>query len=93
MSVNVLIPTPMRGLTQDQETVTAEGANIHALIDDLQAKYPGMKDRLCDEAGQIRRFVNVFVNDEDIRFLDGPETALKDGDEVSFVPAVAGGRF
>ncbi len=92
MSVSVLIPTPMRTLTDGAETVSADGATVTALIDNLQTQFPGMKEKLCDDDGRIRRFVNVYINGEDARFLDGPQTALKDGDEVSFVPAVAGGR-
>ncbi len=91
MSVNVLIPTPMRGLTNDQEQVDADGATVQEVIDHLQAQFPGLKERLCDDDGKLRRFVNVFVNGEDIRFQDGPQTSLKDGDELSIVPAVAGG--
>ena len=72
--------------------MAAEGATIGELIDNLEAAHAGLKPRLCDEAGEIRRFVNIYVNDEDVRFLDGRNTALKDGDEVSIVPAIAGGR-
>jgi sulfur-carrier protein len=92
MSVKVRIPTPLRKLTGGADEVSADGANIGELIDNLEAAHAGLKDRLCDEAGEIRRFVNIYVNDEDVRFLDGRSTALKDGDEVSIVPAIAGGR-
>jgi sulfur-carrier protein len=92
MSVNVRIPTPLRKLTGGSDEVSIEAANIGELIDNLEAAHAGLKERLCDEAGEIRRFVNVYVNDEDVRFLDGRGTALKDGDEVSIVPAIAGGR-
>lgn len=91
MSINVRIPTPLRKLTDGADEVAVEGANIGELIDNLEAAHPGLKARLCDDAGEIRRFVNVYVNDEDVRFLDGRGTALKDGDEVSIVPAIAGG--
>ncbi|MBF0280968.1 MAG: MoaD/ThiS family protein [Zetaproteobacteria bacterium] len=91
MSVQVRIPTPLRKLTGGADEVTIEGATIGALIDNLEAAHPGLKERLCDDAGEIRRFVNVYVNDEDVRFLSGRETALNAGDEVSIVPAIAGG--
>ena len=91
MAISVRIPTPLRKLTYDLDTVQAEASNIEELINNLETTYPGLKDRLCDESGNIRRFVNVFVNDEDIRFLDDKATALKQGDEVSIVPAIAGG--
>ncbi len=87
----VRIPTPLRKLTKEQETVAASGTNIGEVLNDLEKQYPGIKERLCDEKGQLRRFVNVYLNDEDIRFLKGQETAIKDGDEVSIVPAIAGG--
>jgi len=92
MSVTVRIPTPLRKLTGGSDEVSIEGATIGAMIDNLEAAHPGLKDRLCDDAGEIRRFVNVYLNDEDVRFLKGRETELKDGDEVSIVPAIAGGR-
>ncbi len=91
MSNTIRIPTPMRKLTNDQETVEAAGANIGELIEDLEKSYPGIKERLCDENGNVRRFVNIFLNDEDIRFLEDQGTAVKAGDEVSIVPAIAGG--
>jgi molybdopterin synthase sulfur carrier subunit len=91
MSNTIRIPTPMRKLTNDQETVEAAGANIGELIEDLEKSYPGIKERLCDENGNVRRFVNIFLNDEDIRFLEDKGTAVKAGDEVSIVPAIAGG--
>jgi len=91
MSVSVRIPTPLRKLTGGADEVAIEGANIGEVIENLEAAHPGLKERLCDEAGEIRRFVNVYVNDEDERFMDGRGTALKDGDEVSIVPAIAGG--
>ncbi|RMH61129.1 MAG: MoaD/ThiS family protein [Zetaproteobacteria bacterium] len=92
MSITVRIPTPLRKLTGGADEVRVEGGTIGELIDNLEAAYPGLKERLCDESGEIRRFVNVYLNDEDVRFLDGRDTKLKDGDEVSIVPAIAGGR-
>mgnify|MGYP005839725297 CR=1 FL=1 len=91
MSVSVRIPTPLRKLTGGSDEVTIEAGNIGEMIDNLETAHAGLKERLCDETGEIRRFVNVYVNDEDVRFLDGRNTALKDGDEVSIVPAIAGG--
>ena len=91
MSVIVRIPTPLRKITADQDRVPADGGSVSECIDSLEASYPGLKERLCDEAGEIRRFVNIYVNGEDVRFLQGLATPLKDGDEVSIVPAVAGG--
>ena len=91
MSVPVRIPTPLRKLTQNQEIVQIEGATIRDLINNLEQSYPGLKERICDDQNNIRRFVNVFVNDEDIRFLQDAETAVNPGDEVSIFPAVAGG--
>lgn len=92
MSVTVRIPTPLRKLTGGADEVTIEGANVGDIIENLEAAHPGLKERLCDDAGEIRRFVNVYVNDEDVRFMAGRATELKDGDEVSIVPAIAGGR-
>ena len=92
MSVNVRIPTPLRKLTDGADEVTVEAADVGQLIDALEAAHPGIKERLCDDAGEIRRFVNIYVNDEDVRFLSGKATALKDGDQVSIVPAIAGGQ-
>ena len=91
MTIAVRIPTPLRKLTAGADEVAIEGATIGALIDNLEAAHPGMKERLCDENGEIRRFVNVYLNDEDVHFLEGRNTALKSGDEVSIVPAIAGG--
>jgi len=89
--IKVRIPTPLRPLTKNQGEVEAIGANIAEIIDNLNGSYSGLKDRLCDEKGELRRFVNIYVNEEDIRFLKGRDTVLKDGDEVSIVPAIAGG--
>ena len=88
---NVRIPTPLRKLTNDLEVVSAAGANVGELLDNLDKAFPGLRERICDEQGNVRRFVNIFVNDEDIRFLDEKATAVKDGDEISIVPAIAGG--
>ena len=89
--VTVRIPTPLRTLTGGEESVTATGANVGALIEDLESKHPGLRERLLDDKG-VRRFVNIYVGEEDIRFLDGLDTELKAGDEVSIVPAIAGGQ-
>jgi molybdopterin synthase sulfur carrier subunit len=91
MAITVRIPTPLRSLTGGKETVQVEGKSVRDVVDSLEAAHPGLKDRLMDEKG-VRRFVNLYVGDEDIRFLDGLETELKDGEEVSIVPAIAGGR-
>ena len=92
MAVTVKIPTPLRELTADEGTVSADGAaTLAELVERLEASYPGMRERLCDDDGELRRFVNVFVNGEDVRYLAGLDSALAEGDEVSIVPAVAGG--
>lgn len=88
----VRIPTPLRKLTNGLEEVQASGANIGAVITNLETQYPGIKERICDDQGKVRRFVNIFANDEDIRFLQNLETPVKDSDEISIVPAIAGGR-
>jgi molybdopterin synthase sulfur carrier subunit len=90
--IKVRIPTPLRPLTKGQGEVEVAAASIVDLIDSLNAAHPGIKARLCDESGELRRFVNIYVNEEDIRFLKGKDTSLKAGDEVSIVPAIAGGR-
>jgi len=87
----VRIPTPLRKLTQGKEEVAAAGATVGELLVDLEKNYPGIKERICDAEGALRRFVNVFVKDEDIRFLQNLDTPVKDSDEVSIVPAIAGG--
>jgi len=91
MAVKVRIPTPLRKLTKDKDTVQAAGETIQDIIDSLEQQYPGLKERLCDERGELRRFVNVYLNDEDIRFAQGKSTPVKDGDEISVIPAIAGG--
>jgi MoaD family protein len=91
MAVQVLIPTPLQKFTNDEATASLEATSIEELLQALDGRYPGILERLCDEKGKLRRFLNVYVNSEDIRFLNNQETALSDGDEVSIVPAVAGG--
>jgi len=91
MSVHVRIPTPLRRFTGGAEEVSAAGATVAAVVEDLERNHPGLKERICDEGGKVRRFVNIFVNGDDIRFLNNLETAIKTGDEVSIVPAIAGG--
>ena len=91
MSVMVRIPTPLRRLTQCEDKVSVEGKNLGEVVDALEAQFTGIKDRLCDEAGELRNFVNIYINGEDVRFLDGLKTDTSDGDEISVVPAVAGG--
>ena len=91
MAKKVRIPTPLRKLTNNEEIVEVSGATIDDAIAELQTRYPGIKERLVDETGNVRRFVNVYVNEEDIRFLKNSQTPLKDGDEISIIPAIAGG--
>jgi len=87
----IRIPTPLRKLTNNQEEVIASGATLGAILEELNATYPGLGERILDEQGTIRRFVNIFVNDEDVRFLQEKETLVKEADVVSIVPAIAGG--
>jgi molybdopterin converting factor small subunit len=91
MQVTVRIPTPLRTLTGGEEAVSVSGSTVKEVIEDLESKHPGMRERLLDAKG-VRRFVNIYVGDEDIRFLDGLETKLESGTEISIVPAIAGGR-
>lgn len=91
MTIPVRIPAPLRKLTNDQEVVPVEGATIAEILTNLDTAFPGLTERICDETGNVRRFVNIFVNDEDIRFLQEKETGVKPGDEISIVPAIAGG--
>ena len=93
MAVKVRIPTPLRGLTQDRDVVPGAEGTLALCIDDLESTFPGLKDRICDDTGELRRFVNIYINGEDVRFMDGLASALKEGDEVSIVPAVAGGAL
>jgi len=92
MAVRVRVPTPLRKFTQGADEVNAQGNNVRTLVEDLEKNFPGIKERICDEIGKIRRFVNVYVNGDDIRFLQNLDTALKEGDNISIVPAIAGGR-
>ena len=92
MAITVRIPAPLRKLTNEQDTVVAnESGTLAQLIDALEAQHAGLKERICDETGELRRFVNVYINGEDVRFLSGLDTAIESGAEVSIVPAVAGG--
>ena len=91
MSVVVRIPTPLRRMTGGKDKVEVESGNLSAMVDELEGSYPGMKDRLIDEEGELRYFVNIYLNGEDVRFMDGLDTQTSAGDEVSIVPAVAGG--
>ena len=91
MPVKVRIPTPLRKLTNNEELVAVQAANVGDAINELQGRFPGIKERLLDDSGGVRRFVNVYVNEEDIRFLQNQQTSLKDGDEISIIPAIAGG--
>ena len=88
---SVLIPTPLRKLTNDLAEVSAAGGSVGEIIDNLEKAFPGMKERIYDDAGEVRRFILIHVNGEDIRFLDGLKTAVADRDEVSITPALAGG--
>ncbi|MGD9852215.1 MAG: MoaD/ThiS family protein [Nitrospirales bacterium] len=90
--ITVRIPTPLRPMTGGKSQVEIQSSSIADLIDNLGTTYPGIKERLYDEQGEVRRFINIYVNEEDIRFLTGKETPLKDGDEVSIIPAIAGGN-
>ncbi len=91
MSVSVRVPTILRPYTQGASSVSVEGATLSEVLDSLDASYPGIKGRVLDESGELRRFVNVYVDNNDVRFDDGLATAIKDGGEVSIIPAVAGG--
>ncbi|HBR17203.1 MAG: molybdopterin synthase sulfur carrier subunit [Deltaproteobacteria bacterium RIFCSPLOWO2_12_FULL_43_16] len=91
MAVKVRIPTPLRKLTNGQDEISAEGKTVKDVIEDIERHYPGLKERICEGEGKLRRFVNIYVNDEDIRFKNNIDTALKADDEVSIIPAIAGG--
>ncbi len=91
MAIKVRIPTPLRKYTNNAAEVSASGATIKEILSDLDKNHPGLKERICDENGKIRKFVNIFLNDEDIRFMDSADTIVKDGDEIGIVPAIAGG--
>jgi molybdopterin synthase sulfur carrier subunit len=92
MPVTVRIPTPLRSITKGHADVQAKGDTVMDVVNDLERQFPGLRERLLDDGGELRRFVNIYLNQEDIRFLGGKETGLKDGDEVAIVPAIAGGR-
>ncbi len=91
MPVKVRVPTPLMKLTHNQAEVSAEGGTIADILNDLESQFAGIKERICEENGTPRRFINIYLNEEDIRFLDGEKTKIKDGDEVSIIPAIAGG--
>ena len=91
MAIKVRIPTPLMKLTDNQSEVSAEGGTIADIINNLEIQFNGIKDRICEENGSPRRFINIYVNEEDIRFLEGEKTTVKDGDEISIIPAIAGG--
>ena len=91
MAVKVRIPTPLMKLTNNKSEVTAEGSTITEILNSLETQFAGIKERICEENGSPRRFINIYVNEEDIRFLDGESTAVKEGDEISIIPAIAGG--
>ena len=92
MAVLVRIPTPLRSLTKGQAEVQVAADNVAGLIEDLEKQFPGIKERLVDEGGEVRRFINFYINEEDVRFLQGSQTVIKAGDQVSIVPAIAGGH-
>lgn len=91
MTTKIRIPTPLRKLTGEQAEVSSAGTTIREVVDDLEKQFPGFKERMCDDNGELRRFVNVYVGEEDIRFLDGLDTKIPDGEVVAIIPAVAGG--
>ena len=91
MAIKVRIPTPLMKLTDNQPEVLAEGETISDIINNLENQFNGIKDRICEENGSPRRFINIYINEEDIRFLEGEKTTVKDGDEISIIPAIAGG--
>ena len=91
MAAKVRIPAPLRKLTKDQATVETTGATIADVLTDLEKNYPGIRERICDETGQVRRFINIFINGDDIRFKDGIKTAVATDAEISIIPAIAGG--
>lgn len=93
MAIKVRIPTPLRKLTNGSDEVAAEGRNISEIIENLESNYPGLKERICETDGKLRRFVNIYLNDEDIRFKKNLDTELKENDELSIIPAIAGGAF
>jgi sulfur-carrier protein len=92
MGIRVRVPTPLRRFTGGKDEITAQGASVRAVIDDLEQHHPGLRERLLDDSGELRRFVNVYLNGDDIRFLEQLNSKVKDGDDISIVPAIAGGR-
>lgn len=92
MSVQVHIPGPLLTLTKNKTRVEAQGSNVKEILEDLEKSFPGFKQRLFDETGSLRRFINLYINEEDIRFLDGADTEIRDGDEISIIPSIAGGK-
>lgn len=93
MAIKVRIPTPLRKLTNGADEVMANGSNVSEIINDIERNYPGIKERICETDGNLRRFVNIYLNDEDIRFKNNLETTLTENDELSIIPAIAGGTF
>ena len=91
MSITVRIPTPLQKITKNKSEVKTTGTTVKELIENLEKEFPGIKDRICDEKGKIRRFINIYVNEEDVRFLKQDQTPVNDGDEISIIPAIAGG--
>ena len=91
MPVTVRVPTPLMKLTNNQSEVSAEGGTIADVLNNLESQFAGIKERICEENGTPRRFINIYLNEEDIRFLEGEKTQIKDGDEISIIPAIAGG--
>ena len=91
MAVKIRVPTPLMKLTDNKSEVMADGSNITEILNNLESQFAGIKERICEEDGSPRRFINIYLNEYDIRFLDGEKTAVKDGDEISIIPAIAGG--
>ena len=92
MAVSVRIPTPLRKFTDGKDEVEASGNTVTEVVDNLEANFPGIKEKLCDESGKLRKFLNIYLNDEDIRFMDSLDTELRDGDSLALIPAIAGGK-
>ena len=93
MAVKVRVPTPLMKLTDNKSEVTADGSNITEILNNLESQFAGIKARICEDDGTPRRFINIYLNEDDIRFLEGEKTAVKDGDEISIIPAIAGGAI
>ena len=93
MGVIVRVPTPLMKLTNNKSEVTADGSNITEILNNLESQFTGIKERICEADGTPRRFINIYLNEDDIRFLDGEKTTVKDGDEISIIPAIAGGAI